>query len=341
MKRHDRNHRARLRPSFSSPRAASAGRKRRRSRATPPAPYVMTMGDMMNTLVQPRHAKLGLAGHAGNWPLAAYALVEIRQAFAGIVKAQPKFRGYPVADLADAALKAAARRRRRRHQTAGREKIRRGLRSAQPRLQCLPWLARSSLRGDQGARRFGLSEPGFQRPLILRWSMIFPKTGGHPWIKSEGRLFRMMFSARASAAERAVDQDADRRLRPRPRQCQPQRFSQSSAPCCRLAIRARPMPSTINSAVVTTTEITLAEAIGRKTKGRMGTAAAKKSASNIHSACSVGIARALAAAVERSEQAAERRAILRDSAGQRRRLFLRQAGRAQALQERCAARRCA
>jgi hypothetical protein len=72
---------------------------------SPPAPYAMTMGDMMNTLVQPRHLKLGIAGHAGNWPLAAYALVEIRQTFAGIIKAQPKFRGYPVADLVDAALK--------------------------------------------------------------------------------------------------------------------------------------------------------------------------------------------------------------------------------------------
>jgi hypothetical protein len=72
---------------------------------TTPMPYVMTMGDMMNTLIQPRHAKLGLAGRAGNWPLAAYALAEIRQSFAGIAKAQPKFHGYPVADLADAALK--------------------------------------------------------------------------------------------------------------------------------------------------------------------------------------------------------------------------------------------
>jgi len=68
-------------------------------------PYVMTMGDMMNTLVQPRHAKLGLAGRAENWPLAAYALVEIRQVFAGIIKAQPRFRGLPVAELVDAALK--------------------------------------------------------------------------------------------------------------------------------------------------------------------------------------------------------------------------------------------
>jgi hypothetical protein len=70
-----------------------------------PVPYVLTMGDMMNTLIQPRHVKLGLAGAAGNWPLAAYALAEIRQAFAGIIKAQPKFHGYPVADLVDAALK--------------------------------------------------------------------------------------------------------------------------------------------------------------------------------------------------------------------------------------------
>jgi hypothetical protein len=77
---------------------------------TPPPPsaaplaYAMTMGDMMNTLVQPRHAKLGLAGQAENWPLAGYAIVEIRQAFAGIVKAQPRFRGLPVGELVEAAL---------------------------------------------------------------------------------------------------------------------------------------------------------------------------------------------------------------------------------------------
>jgi hypothetical protein len=69
-----------------------------------PVPYVLSMGDMMNTLIQPRHAKLGLAAAAENWPLAGYALAEIRQTFAGIVKAQPRFRGMPVGDLADAAL---------------------------------------------------------------------------------------------------------------------------------------------------------------------------------------------------------------------------------------------
>jgi hypothetical protein len=70
-----------------------------------PAPYTMTMGDLMNTFVQPRHAKLGLAGRAGNWPLAAYALAEIREAFANIVTAKPRFAGMPVGELADAALK--------------------------------------------------------------------------------------------------------------------------------------------------------------------------------------------------------------------------------------------
>ena len=70
----------------------------------PSAPYAMTFGDMMNTLIQPRHAKLGLAGRAQNWALAEYALVEIRQSFAGIIKAQPNFRGLPVAELVSAAV---------------------------------------------------------------------------------------------------------------------------------------------------------------------------------------------------------------------------------------------
>jgi len=74
------------------------------ARANSPVPYTMTMGDMMNTLVQPRHSKLGLAGRDENWPLASYAVVEIRQAFDSIAKAQPKFRGLPVAELIDAAM---------------------------------------------------------------------------------------------------------------------------------------------------------------------------------------------------------------------------------------------
>jgi hypothetical protein len=74
--------------------------------ANAPVPYVMGMGDLMNTLIQPRHAKLDLAGRAENWALANYALSELRQVFLRIGKAVPKFRGMPVPDLIDAALTA-------------------------------------------------------------------------------------------------------------------------------------------------------------------------------------------------------------------------------------------
>ena len=74
--------------------------------APPPSavPVLMTMGDLMNTLVQPRHLKLGLAGQAQNWPLAKYALEQLRAAFANIVSAKPKFAGMPVGELVDVAL---------------------------------------------------------------------------------------------------------------------------------------------------------------------------------------------------------------------------------------------
>jgi hypothetical protein len=71
---------------------------------TAPAPYIMSMGDMMDTFIQPRHAKLGLAGHAGNWPLAAYALSLLREDITAIAQAKPKFSGMPVGELASAAL---------------------------------------------------------------------------------------------------------------------------------------------------------------------------------------------------------------------------------------------
>jgi hypothetical protein len=74
--------------------------------ANAPVPYVMGMGDLMNTLIQPRHAKLGLAGRTENWAVANYALSELRQVFERIGKAVPKFRGMPVSDLIDAALTA-------------------------------------------------------------------------------------------------------------------------------------------------------------------------------------------------------------------------------------------
>jgi len=69
-----------------------------------PAPFNPQMAALMSMLIQPRHAKLGLAGKAENWPLAGYALKELRQGFVVVSRAVPRFRGLPVADLLDAAV---------------------------------------------------------------------------------------------------------------------------------------------------------------------------------------------------------------------------------------------
>jgi hypothetical protein len=57
------------------------------------------MGDLMTAFVQPRHAKLGLAGHEQNWAYAAYAAHELEEALEGVAKAVPKFREFSIPDL--------------------------------------------------------------------------------------------------------------------------------------------------------------------------------------------------------------------------------------------------
>jgi hypothetical protein len=82
---------------------------------TPPAPtpptrggpastmlnYVPGVGDLMNLLVQPRHAKLGLALHTGNWDLAAYYHKELTQAFRTVATVQPKYMNFTVSEAID------------------------------------------------------------------------------------------------------------------------------------------------------------------------------------------------------------------------------------------------
>ena len=69
-----------------------------------PAPFNPQMAALMSMLIQPRHAKLGLAGKAENWPLAGYALKELKQGFAVAARAVPRWKGLPVPDLFDAAV---------------------------------------------------------------------------------------------------------------------------------------------------------------------------------------------------------------------------------------------
>jgi hypothetical protein len=69
-----------------------------------PAPFNPQMAALMSMLIQPRHAKLGLAGEKENWPLAGYMLKELKQGFAVVSKAVPRWKGLPVPDLVDAAM---------------------------------------------------------------------------------------------------------------------------------------------------------------------------------------------------------------------------------------------
>jgi hypothetical protein len=72
--------------------------------AAEPAPFNPQMAALMSMLIQPRHAKLGLAGKAENWPLAGYALKELKQGFLVAARAVPRWKGLPVPDLFDAAV---------------------------------------------------------------------------------------------------------------------------------------------------------------------------------------------------------------------------------------------
>lgn len=69
-----------------------------------PAAFNPMMGALMHMFVQPRHAKLGLAGREANWPLTSYELKELQRSLAQISAAIPRWKGLPVPDLFDAAL---------------------------------------------------------------------------------------------------------------------------------------------------------------------------------------------------------------------------------------------
>ena len=70
--------------------------------AAPPVPKPFSFGDLMNTLVQPRHVKLALAGRAQNWVLAAYTLHQLKDALGNVAISRPKFRNQSVPELMEA-----------------------------------------------------------------------------------------------------------------------------------------------------------------------------------------------------------------------------------------------
>ncbi len=86
------------------PPAPSTAQHESRAADEPPAPFNPQMGALMGMIIQPRHAKLGLAGKAENWPLAGYAFKELKQGFAVVSRAVPRWKGLPVPDLFEAAV---------------------------------------------------------------------------------------------------------------------------------------------------------------------------------------------------------------------------------------------
>jgi len=69
-----------------------------------PQPFNPQLSALMSMIIQPRHAKLGLAGKAENWALASYYFKELKLGFTVVSKAVPRWKGLPVPDLFDAAV---------------------------------------------------------------------------------------------------------------------------------------------------------------------------------------------------------------------------------------------
>jgi len=63
--------------------------------------YVPGVGDMMNSLVLPRHERLWLAGQAHNWELAVFAHKQLQQALQTVGTVQPKYRNLTVPEMVE------------------------------------------------------------------------------------------------------------------------------------------------------------------------------------------------------------------------------------------------
>jgi hypothetical protein len=70
-----------------------------------PPVYRPVMSDLMNSIIQPRHVKLWLAGKDRNWVYADYELHNLQGAFARMAVAIPFYRDKPVTDMLDAFTK--------------------------------------------------------------------------------------------------------------------------------------------------------------------------------------------------------------------------------------------
>src|SRR5205085_5658666 len=85
---------------------APAASEEKRAADADPSAFNPQLGALMNMVIQPRHAKLGLAGAAENWALASYYFKELKLGFAVVSRAVPRWMGMPVPDRFAAAVEA-------------------------------------------------------------------------------------------------------------------------------------------------------------------------------------------------------------------------------------------
>ena len=64
-----------------------------------PPPFSPGLGDLMTAFVQPRHAKLGLAGQARNWEYLAYEWSELNETFDLVEEQVPTYKTAAMKDL--------------------------------------------------------------------------------------------------------------------------------------------------------------------------------------------------------------------------------------------------
>ncbi len=68
-----------------------------------PKVYIPGLEQFMNVILT-EHNKLWFAGRAGNWPLAAYELGEIKEVMGDVQDLVPVFKSLPLADMMDAVI---------------------------------------------------------------------------------------------------------------------------------------------------------------------------------------------------------------------------------------------
>ncbi|CCE11983.1 conserved exported hypothetical protein [Bradyrhizobium sp. STM 3843] len=67
-----------------------------------PAPYLPSISDLMISTIQPRHIRLWIAAHEGNWEFGAYELGNLKGAFNRLGHAHPTVEANSLPDMVSA-----------------------------------------------------------------------------------------------------------------------------------------------------------------------------------------------------------------------------------------------